>query len=232
MKRGLELAERNPERERENNVAAVWEAWWLKVVMPAVPGGRTTAVQTELKGGGTADDGGEEKWLSELERLCDAKKRTYQKRKGYGEAREKRALGRREQSGKRRRWREVAEKNGRGWHGSALGGRRGWQGGGKEVAADGGWSGMVRLRVADSSEGEWQRVASEWPGISSCLSRTNLAGFGYFLMPPAANTGDGRLEENRARERLVFGTFRATFDELYLCLRSHVGGGCGCLARA
>ncbi|KAH8096977.1 hypothetical protein BXZ70DRAFT_908230 [Cristinia sonorae] len=215
MKRGLELAERNPERERESNEAAVWEAWWLKVVMPAVPGGRTTAVQTELEGGGTADDGGEEKRPSELERLCDAKKRTYQKRKGYRRAREKRALGRREESEKRRRWRksggrgllmtvlrremkdaselekkeglprgagkegawaagtvgkeeEVAgsgRKNGRGWHGSALGGRRGWQGGGKEVAADGGWSGMVRPRVADSSEGEWQRVAGEWPGI-------------------------------------------------------------------
>lgn len=74
--------------------------------------------------------------------MCDAKKRTYQKRKGYGEAREKRALGRREQSGKRRRWREVAEKMAEGGI-HQLGGRRGWQGGGKEVAADGGveWHG-------------------------------------------------------------------------------------------
>ncbi|KAH8100430.1 hypothetical protein BXZ70DRAFT_907521 [Cristinia sonorae] len=73
-----------------------------------------------VEGGGTADDGGEEKWPSELERLCDAKKRTYQKRKCYRGAREMRALGRREESGKRRRWREVR-----------------WQRGGREVAADG-----------------------------------------------------------------------------------------------
>lgn len=92
------------------------------------------------------------------------------------------------------------------WSGS------GWptvvRGSGSEWRASGQASGTSGRQVAEGSEGRWQRVASGTRACgrslmgkkfqSSCLSWSNLARFGYFLMPPAANTGNGRLEENRA----------------------------------
>ncbi|KAH8092255.1 hypothetical protein BXZ70DRAFT_909616 [Cristinia sonorae] len=73
-----------------------------------------------VEGGGTADDGGEEKWPR---RVTEGREK--RGRLGGGNSRERGGGG--------RKW----QKNGRGWHGSALGGRQGWQGGGREVAADG-----------------------------------------------------------------------------------------------